>query len=221
MSRLDMVRPIASPRDPTATERLTGAGEHLPTDTRSAERDDQWNSPTYEGTAYQRLLVILERHGCGVRAHGTMATAQCPSHNDKHPSLCLRSIVGSVLLWCHAGCETAEVLAVLGLSFRDLYDSAPTRVRRHLSGSRRLPRPSSTTVTARIEGMATSVSLERIAQRSDQQRRIESAAGFWRRRADELAYVGTPTAAEAALACRRHAALLAGEVADVEARQAP
>jgi DNA primase len=52
--------------------------------------------------------------------------ARCPAHDDSQPSLSVRETVGGgVLLFCFAGCETADVVAALGLRMADLY--APGR----------------------------------------------------------------------------------------------
>ncbi|CCK59356.1 DUF3631 domain-containing protein [Mycobacterium canetti] len=74
-------------------------------------------------TAYRRLLDALRVAGRQVTDHGDRATAQCPAHDDHRPSLALRQVDGSVLIHCHAGCETASVVAALGLGLADLYDS--------------------------------------------------------------------------------------------------
>ncbi|MGE5593428.1 MAG: hypothetical protein ACM3X3_07075 [Betaproteobacteria bacterium] len=48
--------------------------------------------------------------------------ARCPAHNDTHPSLSVREASdGKVLLRCWAGCDSGQVLAALGLSWRDLF----------------------------------------------------------------------------------------------------
>jgi hypothetical protein len=48
--------------------------------------------------------------------------ARCPAHDDCSPSLGIREADdGRVLLRCWAGCETATVLAAVGLEFVDLY----------------------------------------------------------------------------------------------------
>lgn len=54
--------------------------------------------------------------------------ARCPGHDDRSPSLSIRERDdGTVLLHCFAGCETADVLAAIGLNFSDLYpDPLPT-----------------------------------------------------------------------------------------------
>lgn len=47
--------------------------------------------------------------------------ARCPAHQDRSPSLSLRELPdGRVLLHCFAGCETGDVLAAVGLEFRDV-----------------------------------------------------------------------------------------------------
>lgn len=48
--------------------------------------------------------------------------ARCPAHDDKGPSLAIREIEdGRVLMHCFAGCESASVLASVGLQFEDLF----------------------------------------------------------------------------------------------------
>lgn len=52
--------------------------------------------------------------------------AKCPAHGDKTPSLSIaEGNDGRVLLHCLAGCDTSEVLAALGLEYRDLYPPRP------------------------------------------------------------------------------------------------
>lgn len=55
----------------------------------------------------------------------------------------------------------------------------------------------------------------RILSRAIEDALSEALPAYWRRRADDLAAVGTPWADAAALACRRHAALLDAERAGV------
>ena len=48
--------------------------------------------------------------------------ARCPSHRDQRPSLSASvGDDGRVLLRCHAGCTTEQVVAALGLELRDLF----------------------------------------------------------------------------------------------------
>lgn len=48
--------------------------------------------------------------------------ARCPAHDDRSPSLSVREAAGGkVLLYCFAGCETAAVVAALGMSMGDLF----------------------------------------------------------------------------------------------------
>jgi hypothetical protein len=47
---------------------------------------------------------------------------RCPVHEDRRPSLGVKEAAdGRLLVRCYAGCETADVLAALGLSWRDLF----------------------------------------------------------------------------------------------------
>ncbi len=47
--------------------------------------------------------------------------ARCPSHEDENPSLSVSERDGRILLCCHAGCETSDILAALGLEMADLF----------------------------------------------------------------------------------------------------
>ena len=48
--------------------------------------------------------------------------AKCPIHDDREPSISIREgRDGCALLKCHAGCETNDVLAAIGLKPRDLF----------------------------------------------------------------------------------------------------
>lgn len=53
---------------------------------------------------------------------GNSWLARCPAHADKSPSLSVTEAAdGRVLLHCHAGCETEDILAAIGLTLRDLF----------------------------------------------------------------------------------------------------
>ncbi len=75
-----------------------------------------------EATAFDRVRRALEDLG-PVKARGDDLTACCPAHEDRSPSLSVKGIDGQVLVYCHAGCETADVVAGLGLSMADLFDN--------------------------------------------------------------------------------------------------
>jgi hypothetical protein len=79
---------------------------------------------TRETRAYERLVGVLEVAGYDVRPSGPRkAQAQCPAHDDGEPSLSLAGIDDSVLVYCHAGCKTTDVVKALGLRMADLFDS--------------------------------------------------------------------------------------------------
>ena len=57
-------------------------------------------------------------------------SARCPAHDDRHASLSLTTgEAGATLLYCHAGCELAAILAALGLEATQLFPPS-TRPRR-------------------------------------------------------------------------------------------
>jgi 5S rRNA maturation endonuclease (ribonuclease M5) len=75
-------------------------------------------------TAYERVVDALRDTGKNVADRGDdRAVAQCPAHADGRPSLSVTRIDGSVLLYCHAGCQTGDILAALTLDMRDLFDN--------------------------------------------------------------------------------------------------
>src|SRR3989442_2327306 len=57
-----------------------------------------------------------------VTGNGTRRNARCPAHEDHTPSLSVTATEDRVLIHCHAGCSTDEVLTALNLTVRDLYN---------------------------------------------------------------------------------------------------
>jgi hypothetical protein len=76
------------------------------------------------GTAYERLLDALRQHNRKVRqTRPGQASAQCPAHDAHDPSLSITSVEGQTLIYCHAGCDSSNVVAAVGLTMSDLYDN--------------------------------------------------------------------------------------------------
>ena len=74
-----------------------------------------------------RVLAALA--DCGVRPSGTGWSARCPAHDDRHASLAIgEGEDGRALLFCHGGCELADLLRALGLTARDLFIGPPARI---------------------------------------------------------------------------------------------
>ncbi len=85
-------------------------------------------------TPLDRLMAKLDR----IRQNGKGYTACCPAHDDRNASLSLsQADNGSVLMHCFAGCETAEILAAIGLQSCDLF---PHRLRPETPEQRRAAR---------------------------------------------------------------------------------
>ena len=87
--------------------------------------------PTQRRAGQGAVMIghILERLD-RPRKSGMGWTARCPSHEDTSPSLSLREgDDGRVLIHCHGGCSTVDVVASLGLSMSDLFvpSSKPRR----------------------------------------------------------------------------------------------
>lgn len=66
----------------------------------------------------------------GVRTgHGQNRwNAKCPSHEDRSPSLTIRSEAdGRILVHCFAGCSPIDVMGALGLAMTDLFPEPLTK----------------------------------------------------------------------------------------------
>jgi hypothetical protein len=71
--------------------------------------------------AADELLAALRSRGLEPKRSGDGWTCRCPAHHDRSPSLSIGiGEDGRALVNCHAGCATADVLAALGLTLRDL-----------------------------------------------------------------------------------------------------
>lgn len=69
----------------------------------------------------QPLNLVLSKLG-NVKKQGKEYIAKCPAHEDKKPSLSVSNgDDGRVLIYCHAGCETSDILAAIGLEVKDLF----------------------------------------------------------------------------------------------------
>ena len=65
----------------------------------------------------EEILTRLE----GVTKTGDGWMARCPSHEDRKASLSVKACAdGKTLLYCHGPCETADVVAAMGVSMADL-----------------------------------------------------------------------------------------------------
>lgn len=68
-------------------------------------------------TSLDRLLSKLDK----VKKIGNdRYKAICPAHDDKTPSLAIKYADEKLLLHCFGGCDTADVLSSIGLTFSDL-----------------------------------------------------------------------------------------------------
>jgi hypothetical protein len=81
------------------------------------------------GAAVERVREALAEHGCAPRGPNTKLRAKCPVHGSHGPTLAVSQGKAGAVLYCHAACETLDVLAAIGLTFPDLYDEPPKRGR--------------------------------------------------------------------------------------------
>jgi hypothetical protein len=80
------------------------------------------------GPAYERLVAKLAEAG----QRGNNGSWTCPAHEDSNPSLSVSRGERGVVLHCHAGCGTPEVVAALGMKLEDLFDDDPQPQRSHV-----------------------------------------------------------------------------------------
>jgi len=68
------------------------------------------------------VFDALERHDCQPRGPEYKFVARCPAHDDRMPSLSVAEGVDQrAVLYCFAGCDTAEVVRSLDLGWADLF----------------------------------------------------------------------------------------------------
>ncbi len=68
------------------------------------------------------VLQTLHQHGSPAQQKTGYWLARCPAHDDSNPSLSIsEGDQGQVLLKCHAGCGTEDIVSALGLSMGDLF----------------------------------------------------------------------------------------------------
>jgi hypothetical protein len=92
------------------------------------------------GIPSDRFADVLS-HFEGVRRSGAGWMARCSAHEDRQASLSIREAAdGTILLKCHAGCRTADVLPAAGLDWADLFPDEPATARARPT-SRPVPPP--------------------------------------------------------------------------------
>lgn len=69
------------------------------------------------------LLERLE----GVRSSGGGFVALCPAHGDSEPSLSIHEGENEILLKCHTGCTTEQIVSALKIEMADLFFGARAR----------------------------------------------------------------------------------------------
>lgn len=97
--------------------------------------------PVSTGSPIEKVLGALEARDCGPRRSGANVSARCPAHDDHRASLSVgEGIDGRALVKCHAGCETADVLAALALEEKDLFAETPRRGKKSSASRREVAR---------------------------------------------------------------------------------
>ena len=50
--------------------------------------------------------------------------ACCPAHGDEHPSMSVTLRDGKILVHCHTGCSSEDIVSSLGLQMKDLFQTS-------------------------------------------------------------------------------------------------
>jgi len=86
-----------------------------------SKRLDTEGPEVYE-RPFAEIVEALERLDCRPRGSDHKINARCPAHDDRVASLSMaEGDDGRVLVHCHAGCETDEIVVALGLEMRQLF----------------------------------------------------------------------------------------------------
>ena len=56
-----------------------------------------------------------------VHRNGNSAKCKCPAHDDKQASLSITQGYKGIAFRCHAGCDTRDILAAVGLNMKDIF----------------------------------------------------------------------------------------------------
>lgn len=84
-------------------------------------RPTRADQEAHPGTGREVLQVFLARLKGAKRVGEDGYTVLCPAHDDRRQSLSLTLAKDRVLLKCHAGCETEDVVSSIGLRMSDLF----------------------------------------------------------------------------------------------------
>lgn len=132
------------------------------------------------------VALVLSRLA-NVTKNGTGYTARCPvsanhPHGDRRNSLSIGiGADGRALLKCHAGCETARIVAAIDLTMADLFPPSAATIRRN-GGEGDIP-PSDNTATVQHAGLTVKQYAE--AKRLDPERLRSFGLS-------DLSYLGKP-----------------------------
>lgn len=78
------------------------------------------------------LQEILQHFEVSRKISNTSYQCKCPVHRDGKASLTITEERGKMLFHCHAGCDTKDILAAVGLTFKDIGDFQKPKWRERL-----------------------------------------------------------------------------------------
>lgn len=78
------------------------------------------------------LQELITRFKVSRKLSASSYQCECPVHRDKKASLTISENEGKLLLHCHAGCDTKDILDEVGLTFNDIGNYKPPQWRERL-----------------------------------------------------------------------------------------
>ena len=70
-----------------------------------------------------KLNEIIMNFSNAKRLKSNSYQVKCPCHNDRVASLTITEENDKILMKCHAGCDTRDILNAIGLKMADLYNN--------------------------------------------------------------------------------------------------
>lgn len=74
------------------------------------------------------MIDILSRFRNVRKIKSNSYQVACPCHNDSENSLTITEKGDKILMYCHAGCNTRDILSAVGLTMADLNNGIKTKV---------------------------------------------------------------------------------------------
>jgi len=152
---------------PTTTTTRSGSVNSLPRSPLKPRDRCQLNTREHlerEHLERERPINQVLKALSNVKGDGPQYSARCPAHEDNTNSLSVSTDDrGNVLLYCHAGCSTDDIVASLGMSMSQLFNHSPLRSQVNGKSSSTAPSVDWATLVHDFEANLTNALLEQLS----------------------------------------------------------